>query len=658
MTSWKAVRFWILAAGACAAMLGLRSDASQTLARPTSFESFARTGQTGTSGHSTRFATINLREIAEQVQEARPAQGEGEEKEPGRFPPKLPLPSHAPLRIEPTRPRIEEIEAPQMASPPLVASFEALPDNGTSFPPDTEGAVGPSHVMVTLNTETRIQDHSGKELLRVTFDKFWSKVSQGVFLTDPKTLYEPFLDRWIVAALAGPNTAESAILIGVSQTGDPTGNWNLYSVVADASGSLWADFPALGFNKDWIALQVNMWTVTDRVEDSQFQESHIYVFDKANLVAGGADARHTLFVRDDLGTCQVPVATYDHTEPVLYLLEDWNGDSGGLGSLALFSISGPVGSEVFRILSFPATSATWDDAAPNDADFEPQQGTAAKIAAGGADFTHASLRNGLITAAQTIFLPSGGAPTRSAVQWWQLTKEGFVASRGRIDDSSGKTFYAFPSAAANTRNDLILGYSTFSAQQFASSGYSFRAASDAHGTLRDGNVVKAGEAFYIKTGGGTRNRWGDYSACAVDPGNGIDLWTIQEDVMKPLGQASGAWDTWWGRISPEPETAVPLPAAAFSAPAAAVAGASVPFTDASTGATQWFWSFGDGTTSTERNPVHAFGFDGTLTVTESVVNQTGAVSTSRTIRIDPPPKAIPEPVPGARSHPRVVPPHD
>jgi PKD repeat protein len=655
MFSRRILRVSILAGGASAALLGMRSDAASTRAPAVAIEPFA--AQTGRSGHSTAFATINLREIASQPQAARPA-AESEEREPSRFLPKRPLPANAPLRIEAHRPRVEQIEAPRVSSPPLAASFEALPDNGTRFPPDTEGAVGPNHIMVTLNTETRIQDHSGNELLRVSFDNFWSKVSQGLSLTDPKTLYEPFVDRWIAMGLAGYNSKDSAILIGVSQTGDPTGNWNLYSVVADPSGSLFADYPSLGFNKDWIAVQVNMWTVADKLDDSQFQDSHILVFDKANLIAGGTDARHTLFpLSADLGTGQVPAATYDPTEPVLYVLEDWNGDSDGVGSLALFSITGPVGSEIFSTISFPATDATWDDAAPNDEDFAPQQGTTAKIANGGADFTHVSLRNGLITAAQTIFLPSGGSPTRSAAQWWQLTREGFVASRGRIDDASAQTFHAYPSAATNVRNDLIVGYSTFSSQQFASSGYAFRAASDASGTVRDGGLIKSGEASYVRTGGGTRNRWGDYSTCAFDPTNGVDLWTIQENAMKSSGLAGGAWDTWWGRIAPESEPTVAMPVASFTAPSTAVAGASVPFSDDSTGATQWFWSFGDGTTSTDRSPAHAFGFDGTFTVTQTVVNQTGAVSTTRTIMISPPSKAVPQPVPDTHSHPRVVSPH-
>ncbi|OQX81435.1 MAG: hypothetical protein B6D61_00660, partial [Bacteroidetes bacterium 4484_249] len=36
--------------------------------------------------------------------------------------------------------------------------FLGLDDNGNSIPPDVNGAAGPEHLMVTLNTETRIMD--------------------------------------------------------------------------------------------------------------------------------------------------------------------------------------------------------------------------------------------------------------------------------------------------------------------------------------------------------------------------------------------------------------------------------------------------------------------------------------------------------------------
>lgn len=75
------------------------------------------------------------------------------------------------------------------------------------------------------------------------------------------------------------------------------------------------------------------------------------------------------------------------------------------------------------------------------------------------------------------------------------------------------------------------------------------------------------------------------------------------------------------------------PTAAFSS---GVSSGTVPlpvqFVDLSTNnPTSWSWSFGDGGTSTERNPVHTFTSPGTFTVTLTVQNSYGSSSTSRTI---------------------------
>ncbi|RMD72414.1 MAG: PKD domain-containing protein, partial [Bacteroidetes bacterium] len=51
--------------------------------------------------------------------------------------------------------------------------------------------------------------------------------------------------------------------------------------------------------------------------------------------------------------------------------------------------------------------------------------------------------------------------------------------------------------------------------------------------------------------------------------------------------------------------------------------ATVTFEDLSQAAESWFWDFGDGTTSTEASPVHAYGQVGTFTVMQVVSNACG-----------------------------------
>jgi len=76
------------------------------------------------------------------------------------------------------------------------------------------------------------------------------------------------------------------------------------------------------------------------------------------------------------------------------------------------------------------------------------------------------------------------------------------------------------------------------------------------------------------------------------------------------------------------------PRAAF---AFEVSGRSVHFVDRSTGASSWSWNFGDGTTSSERNPIHLYGRPDAYTVTLTVANAAGSNSISEVVTISPGP---------------------
>jgi PKD repeat protein len=70
-----------------------------------------------------------------------------------------------------------------------------------------------------------------------------------------------------------------------------------------------------------------------------------------------------------------------------------------------------------------------------------------------------------------------------------------------------------------------------------------------------------------------------------------------------------------------------------------VTGHQVNFVDQSVGATSWFWSFGDGTSTSERNPIKTYAIAGTYTVTLTASNAAGATSVSDAVTItdgDPP----------------------
>ncbi len=445
---------------------------------------------------------------------------------------------------------------PQIASPALASSFKALEDSNTSIPPDTHGAVGPNHLMVVLNTQIRIQTRTGAAISTATLDSFFSTVpGPWAFGTpntfDPQVFYDPFNGRWMFAVTADGDEATSAILLAVSQTSDPTGNWKIYKVDVDSTGAAWADYPRMGFNKNWIVITVNMFSVSPA---SGFKRSQIYAFNKATLYAFAATAGFKVF-NDVCGPStticaftQTPALTYDNTLNTLYMVEDWDSHT----KLRISSITGTAAAPVYST-SHPLTTAvtaanSWTFGPSGGNDFAPQLGSTNKIQTNDSRIQSVVYRLGSLWAAHTIFLPNTAAPTRSSIQWWQITPAGAVQQRGRVDDPTGSKFYAFPSIAVNNNKDVLIGYSRFSSQQYASANYSFRAGTDALNTLRDPATLRAGAGVYFKTFGGTRNRWGDYSNTVVDPLNDLDMWTVQEHAAAVSGGVS-RWGTWWGRIA-------------------------------------------------------------------------------------------------------------
>ena len=196
-----------------------------------------------------------------------------------------------------------------------------------------------------------------------------------------------------------------------------------------------------------------------------------------------------------------------------------------LPTLRFYSITGSISSPNINTNQvFPATEP-WSSS-PSVANFAPQANSSVAIQNNDARIQNVVFRNGSIWATHTVFYPHSG-PTRSAVQWWQLSTAGSIQQVGRVDDQSGVNFYSFPSISVNKFNDALLGFSSFSTNQYASANYTFRAFDDGANTMRTIVTLKAGEGVYYKTGTGTRNRWGDYSATMVDPVNDADFWTIQ-----------------------------------------------------------------------------------------------------------------------------------
>jgi Divergent InlB B-repeat domain len=459
----------------------------------------------------------------------------------------------------------------QLPSPAPSASFEGLGDNNTATPAGISGAVGSGYVLTALNSQIRVESPTGVITGTLSTDRFWAAVlpagSTGVF--DLRAAYDPTNQRWIIAAASDAYNANSSVVVAVSATGDPTGTWYLFRYDADAQNQNWADYPMLGFNKDWIVVSANMFTVGPNA----FVQGQVYALNKTKLYAddgtGGA-----VFSDKSIPFSLQPAETYDSSLGTEYLVRHVSSAIGNEAKSTLIGAPPALPTLTIDTAMFASNLGDWSVPAGNSL---PQSGASTGLDVGDARVQQVVVRtvNGQtsIWFVQTIALPAGSAPTHFAVQWWQVDGSSgsstAVLQQGRIEDpaatpTNGGKDYAYPSLAVNRNNDVLVGYSVFSSNQFPSAGYSFRAGTDAPNTMRAPTLFKAGLGPYVKTLGGPLNRWGDFSHSVVDPADGTSLWTLQAYANTPvgIGDGSGRWGTWWARVQLPPPSAGGAPAAA------------------------------------------------------------------------------------------------
>jgi hypothetical protein len=425
-----------------------------------------------------------------------------------------------------------------------VTGFAGILDNYVTTPPDCAGAAGPNEIVTMLNSGVLIQDRAGHPLpnFPVTLAQFWSGLGQFSKIYDPRIQFDAASGRWIAAGGANPWSADSVLLLGVSETSDPSGKWDLYAIPTGTEG-FWGDYPQLGFNQTWIILTANLYTLPPA---GGYTSTRIYAFDKTALYGRGK-ATYSFF-NSDSGAL-TPATDLDNSRAdVFYFARTVSGAASGRVRLSV--LNGPAGRETFTSTAADlAMGDTWADG-PAEMDFAPQAGSWLKVDTGDSRLQNCVMRGGSVWCVHTVFLPAA-KPTRSSVEWFQAdTASARLIQRGRVDDPSGATFYADPSISVNRNFDVLIGYSRFSLQSYPSAGYSFRGGADPLNSIQPGVIFKPGEAPYVGPNSDEgANRWGDVSTTMVDPLDDLSFWTIQEFAATPTNYFPGRWGTWWGKVA-------------------------------------------------------------------------------------------------------------
>ncbi len=137
--------------------------------------------------------------------------------------------------------------------PDTIAGFNGNP-MGTGVPNDNDIAISNNGIIVSvINSSIYIFDQSGTTLGSFSLETFADTLNLTGDKFDPKVLYDPHHDRFIIVFLNlvfGDEANNTHIVVAFSQTNDPMGSWNLYALPGNPKNNdTWTDFPMMAITE-------------------------------------------------------------------------------------------------------------------------------------------------------------------------------------------------------------------------------------------------------------------------------------------------------------------------------------------------------------------------------------------------------------------------
>src|SRR5205814_3956048 len=164
--------------------------------------------------------------------------------------------------------------APTPLGPPVIKTnnFNGHRETDGLFPPDTHGAIGINHFVEVTNSHFDVFSKASPPALvkSVTLATFFSYTAEMLF--DPRVVFDPTWQRWIVTADAFPESATvQRLFIGISKTSDPTVEFFIYNVDVDFfNNNDFYDFPQLGIDQDAVLFTGNIFPAAGGFSGADF----------------------------------------------------------------------------------------------------------------------------------------------------------------------------------------------------------------------------------------------------------------------------------------------------------------------------------------------------------------------------------------------------
>jgi hypothetical protein len=415
--------------------------------------------------------------------------------------------------------------------PGLAAPDNSAANNGT--PPDTTGAIGPSHYVEFVNSLVGVYSRANlSEIAQRDLDALVGRAGDNVF--DPQIQWDQTGGRWLYVADDIDFFGRNFLAFGWSKTSDPSdlvGGWCRFVVSTDIGGrTALDDYPKLGHDDSHIIFGANAF------HGNTYLTAHIWSIAKP---ANGDSSCATPPAPAVFGSSASPLTTSDGTlvfTPVPANTSDSSSRGYVVAADSPLVVSSPAQIMAWHV-SGPAASPTLtQDGNMNVTGYQipanvPQPGTSNVLDSSDARLTQAVAHaDPDASGAEAVWTQHtvSGSGGRSVLRWYELLPASLnVRQQGTIQDSSNFVFNGAISPAT-VGSSAVINYNVGGSSQLAQIRGQSRETGMTLGQMSNEIVLATSAAadqdFSCTPPNGPPCRWGDYAGASPDPSNDHVVW--------------------------------------------------------------------------------------------------------------------------------------
>jgi hypothetical protein len=399
--------------------------------------------------------------------------------------------------------------AARSATEPLSigAGFPGLADNGF-YPADAQVAVGPSDIVEMTNTRAAVYTRTGT-LRRVFQMAQILAPNDGDEMTDPQIAWDPTSQRWIAV---GMDLTTDSTDVAVSDGTDPVGSWeaNWWSYGSSAC----PDQPRLGFSSSVVIVATELFSGSCHRDITTPFGATVLVIDKAALLAGADSPAFTQYGPDP---------SYDNFVPVQMLAPS---------PVDLAASTDEGTSSAVHILESQGVPPNDTLAERDSLLIQPLEdpGVNASQRGGGLINAGDDRVNEATWANATLYLAADDQciyPRDHYLETCVRVME--ISTDGPQPTLMGENDIGWPSADAyygalrpDSHGNAIIVFDYSGPHDWPSIGVTAALGpiiGEQGGEFADATILASGTSQTVE-------RWGDYSAAAIDPANPDVVWTV------------------------------------------------------------------------------------------------------------------------------------